>query len=108
MGYVVPTPAGSAFHGLKVSADGLLTYTKVGLSDNATVNITDGTHQQSLMGTDNDAAKGTSAGWTYDQVRVDDNKLTYYMDAAGHLVAKYFGEYSYAASSDGATRNWKP
>ena len=108
MGYVVPAPEGSAFHGLKASTDGLLTYTKIGLPENATVNMTDGSYIQSLMGTDNDAAKGTTVDWTYDQVRIDDNKLTYYMDANGHLVAKYFGEYSYAASSDGETRNWKP
>ena len=30
------------------------------------------------------------------------------MNSDGYLVAKYFGDFTYASSSDGATRNWKP
>ena len=107
------TVASSAFHGLKVDADGLLTYSRVFLTENATVNLSDGSGipisglSGLVAGTNNDAAKGTVSGQLYQQVRVDDIKLTYYLNADGYLVAKYFGDYSYAGQQDGATRNWK-
>lgn len=108
------TVASSAFHGLKVDNDGLLTYSRVFLTENATVELSDGSGipisglSGLVAGTNNDAAKGTLSGQLYQQVRVDDIKLTYYMNSDGYLVAKYFGDFTYASSSDGATRNWKP
>ena len=78
------TVASSAFHGLKVDADGLLTYSRVFLTENATVNLSDGSGipisglSGLVAGTNNDAAKGTVSGQLYQQVRVDDIKLTYY------------------------------
>jgi len=108
------TVASSAFHGLKVDSDGLLTYSRVFLTENATVELSDGSGipisglSGLVAGTNNDAAKGTLSGQLYQQVRVDDIKLTYFMNADGYLVAKYFGDFTYASSSDGATRNWKP
>ena len=108
------TVASSAFHGLKVDDDGLLTYSRVFLTENATVELSDGSGipisglSGLVAGTNNDAAKGTLSGQLYQQVRVDDIKLTYFMNADGYLVAKYFGDFTYASSSDGATRNWKP
>ena len=108
------TVASSAFHGLKVDDGGLLTYSRVFLTENATVELSDGSGipisglSGLVAGTNNDAAKGTLSGQLYQQVRVDDIKLTYYMNSDGYLVAKYFGDFTYASSSDGATRNWKP
>ena len=108
------TVASSAFHGLKVDDGGLLTYSRVFLTENAPVELSDGSGipisglSGLVAGTNNDAAKGTLSGQLYQQVRVDDIKLTYYMNSDGYLVAKYFGDFTYASSSDGATRNWKP
>ena len=108
------TVASSAFHGLKVDDGGLLTYSRVFLTENATVELSDGSGipisglSGLVAGTNNDAAKGTLSGQLYQQVRVDDIKLTYYMNSDGYLVAKYFGDFTDASSSDGATRNWKP
>ena len=111
----------SAFHGLqKDNATGLLTYTKIFLSGNESVILADsgipyngvddantGTANVYQRGVttelDDRRTPGTRA---YDGARFDKQKLTYYMNADGFLVARYFQDFTYNRGSDGQTRNW--
>lgn len=121
----------SAFHGLKVerrsgeTTEGTLTYTKTLMTDpNASVTLADyGTPYNGI----DDANAGTANAYNrtliseqgttlddgrtpssraYDGVRFDNNKLTYYMDANGFLVARYFADFTYNVGQDGNVRNY--
>ncbi len=48
----------------------------------------------------------TPGSRAYDGVRFDNNKLTYYMNADGFLVARYFEDFTYNSGATGNTRNY--
>ena len=116
----------SAFHGLKVdrtigSADeGKLIYTKTFLNASVTVDLADsGVPYNGVddanSGTANAYQRGTSTELSdrrtpgtraYDGVRFDIVKLTYFMDADGFLVARYFQDFTYNTGSNGQTKNY--
>jgi hypothetical protein len=114
----------AAFHGLRVdregAKDGLLTYSKVLLSSGESVTLADygvpyngiddanaGTANAYIRGSSTELDdRRTPGGRKYDGARFDGNKLTYYMNADGFLVARYFAEYTYNSGSAGQTRNW--
>ena len=114
----------AAFHGLRVERegtnDGVLTYTKVLLSGGESVSLADyGVPYNGIddanAGTANAYIRGsaeelddrrTPGGRKYDGARFDGNKLTYYMNSDGFLVARYFAGFTYNAGSAGQTRNW--
>ena len=118
-----------ALHALTVSDNGLLTYKKIMLSSDESVTLTDGDGLtygglQSLIdnvdnsdNSINESQKGVDEtsveSWqnnsgkrALDQTHFDSNKLTYYMDANGNLVARYLKDFTYN-NKTGATRNWK-
>ena len=127
--------AQSAFHGLKVERrtfandgqidEGILTYTKAFMSDpNVAINLADyGTpyngvddantgdanqYNRTLISNQGtELADGRTPGSrAYDGVRFDNSKLTYYMNADGFLVARYFADFTYNTGSAGNTRNY--
>lgn len=118
-----------AFHGLKKDSTGLLTYTKVLLSSDESVDITTGEGisygglkdlQDNVDNNGdniNESAKGVSEGSAsylnnrgkrnYDQIRFDENKLIHFMNADGFLVARYLKDFTFNENVTGVTRNWK-
>jgi hypothetical protein len=42
----------------------------------------------------------------YDQIRFDKDKLIYFMNADGFLVARYLKDFTFS-NTNGATRNWR-
>ena len=119
-----------AFHALNRTDDGLLTYTRIFLNSDEQVHVTDGSGfayggieelEQNLLNdgttkvneTVRTTAEVPTESWQndkrkrkYEQSRFDDNKLSYYMDEDGFLVARYLGDFHYD-NKDGAVRNWK-
>jgi hypothetical protein len=118
-----------AFHGLKKDSTGLLTYTKVLLSSDESVSLTEGTGfayggLQDLQDNLNNAGENinlsrkdldeseisghqnNSGKRSYDQTRLDKDKLVYFMNVDGYLVARYLKDFTFS-ERNGATRNWK-
>lgn len=118
-----------AFHGLKKDSTGLLTYTKVLLSSDESVSLTEGTgfaygglqdlqdnldnagENMNLSRKDLDESgisghQNNSGKRSYDQTRLDKDKLVYFMNADGYLVARYLKDFTFS-ERNGATRNWK-
>lgn len=118
-----------AFHGLKKDSTGLLTYTKVLLSSDESVSLTEGTGfaygglQDLQDNLDNEGVnmnlsrkdldesgisghQNNSGKRSYDQIRFDKDKLCYIMSVDGYLIAKYLKDFTYS-ETNGATRNWK-
>ena len=60
-----------------------------------------GTTPDGVLSYENDIGKRS-----YDQIRFDENKLFYYMNEQGYLVARYLKNFIYG-SQTGATRNWR-
>ena len=113
-----------AFHGLRKDADGLLYYTKAHFAGSDSVDLTDGTDiafggiEDVDAGTKNSSVKGTTDSGIsehennggakyYDGSRFDNNKLKYYLNSNGFLVARYMNDYVSNDGQDGATENWK-
>ena len=117
----------SAFHGLKINRvvgdpkEGNLTYTKAYINDpSVSVDLADyGVPYNGIddadSGTGNATARGdttelsdrrTPGSRAYDGVRFDNKKLTYYINASGFLVARYFSDFTYNVGQDGNTRNY--
>ena len=112
----------SAFHGLKRDEDGLLTYTKIPFRSNETVNLSDfaiaydglddlntGRANEAQRGTqeeNRDQYESNGGARAYDGARFDSNKVTYFMNDNGFLVARYFSDFSYNVGQNGQTRNW--
>jgi hypothetical protein len=118
-----------AFHGLKKDSSGLLTYTKVLMASDDSVSVTEGdgiayggledlqinldkngdNNNLTLKGITPDtvlAYENDIGKRSYDQIRFDENKLFYYMNEQGYLVARYLKNFIYE-SQTGATRNWR-
>lgn len=118
-----------AVHGLTREDDGLLKYTRVYLSSDESFQVSDGSgfaygglDDIALNLTNDGTAVNTTVkntaeagleSWQndkttrqYEQIRMDDNQLSYYMNEDGFLVARYNADYPYA-NSNGAVRNWK-
>ncbi len=118
-----------AVHGLTREDDGLLKYTRVYVNSDESFQVSDGSGfayggledlalNQTNDGTAVNATNRATAevpteSWQndkrtrqYEQVRLDDNQLSYYMNGDGFLVARYNADYPYN-NKDGAVRNWK-
>lgn len=118
-----------AFHGLKKDSSGLLTYTKILMASDESVSLTEGdgiayggledlqTNLDKNGENNNLTLKGNTPDGvlsyendigkrSYDQIRFDENKLFYYMNEQGYLVARYLKNFIYG-SQTGATRNWR-
>ena len=118
-----------ALHVLDVDDDGILYYKKVYMSGEESIRINSGEGfayngiedlEENLDGSEvnvNASLKGyTESGRqqyetdrgdrAFDQMRMDKNKLIYYMNSDGELVARYNQNYTYAATQNGATENW--
>jgi len=119
----------AAVHTLRKDDTGILYYTKVKFfGDSGTINLSNGqgfpysveqvetglaTDEQTLHNT---IPLLTDEGTTvrdynylhrnYDQIKVDQKKVTYYVNEIGFLVARYDANYSYSATQNGATANW--
>lgn len=110
------------FHGLKKDEDGLLTYTKIPFRSSDTVQLADfGVPYDGLDDVNIGRANGTQRGVVesgrtqgqtdggaraYDGARFDNNKLTYFMNDEGFLVARYFINFTYNVGQDGQTKNY--
>ena len=118
-----------AFHALTREDDGLLKYTRVYLASDESVQVADGSafaygglehlEENKLNNGDpvNESVRATAEvpteSWQFDkrarqyeQSRFDDNRLSYYINEDGWLVARYLADYPYD-NKDGALRNWK-
>ena len=118
-----------AFHGLKKDSTGLLTYTKVLLSSDEEVEVTTGEGisyggledlqknldnaganiNASIKGVDEaniNSSQNNSGKRNYDSIRFDQDKLVYFMNADGFLVARYLKDFTFS-DTNGATRNWR-
>jgi hypothetical protein len=119
-----------AIHALKVIDDGLLIYTKVKYNSNETFNATtgegfayggledleenvlaDGTTNanSSIRGVNENVASylNNKGKRNYDQIRFDKDKLTYYINADGFIVARYLENYTYPKNSNGQQENYR-
>lgn len=117
------------FHGLKKDSTGLLYYTKVSVSSDDVIEVTtgEGLSYGGLADLENNkdnsnvsinlSQKGVTEGVAshlndrgkrnYDQIRFDTNPLTHFMNADGFLVARYFKNFTFSTTTNGATRNWR-
>ena len=106
-----------AMHSLSRDADGLLTYTKVLWNSNEEINMSNGAGQaytgveEFIEGKNNEGewhnktrridshpsaeVKTDSKYRTYEQVRFDHQKLTYFINSRGFLVARYVQDYTH-------------
>lgn len=82
--------AAKAFHGFIRDDEGKLIYDKVEMNTSSRVFITDGSV---LDETPNDTEK--APGESYDQWLLDSDKLNFYIDDDGFLVARVFESYTY-------------
>jgi len=119
-----------AFHGLKKDSTGLLIYTKVPLSSDEEVEVTTGEGlsyggledlqknldnaganiNASIKGVDEaniTSSQNNSGKRNYDSIRFDQDKLVYFMNADGFLVARYLKDFTFSNTTNGATRNWR-
>mgnify|MGYP001342335190 CR=1 FL=1 len=110
-----------AYHALSRDADGLLTYTKVKLNGNETVELTndkgfayngledmlegktdDGTDynmwQTGTSETGRESHETNVSNRNHEQFRFDNLKLFYFLNSNGKLVARYKNDYVYAAT----------
>jgi len=118
-----------AFHGLKKDSTGLLTYTKVLLSSDEEVEVTTGEGisyggledlqknldnaganiNASIKGVDEaniNSSQNNSGKRNYESIRFDQDKLVYFMNDDGFLVARYLKDFTFS-NTNGATRNWR-
>ena len=118
-----------AFHGLKRDSTGLLSYTKLLLSSDESVSLTEGTGfayggledlednldnsginiNESRKDLDESGISGhqnNSGKRSYAQTRLDKDKLVYFMNADRFLIARYLKDFTFS-DENGATRNWK-
>jgi hypothetical protein len=118
-----------AIHAFNVIDDGLLVYTKVKFNSNESFMATDGqgfayggledleanvlndgitnanTSQklsENLASYLNDKGKRQ-----YDQLKFDNNKLTYYINTDGFIVARYLENYTYPKNANGVEENYR-
>jgi hypothetical protein len=118
-----------AIHAFNVIDDGLLVYTKVKFNSNESFMATDGqgfayggledleanvlndgitnanTSQklsENLASYLNDKGKRQ-----YDQLKFDNNKLTYYINTDGFIVARYLENYTYPKNANGVQENYR-
>ena len=119
-----------AIHGLKRDSTGLLIYTKVPLSSDEEVEVTTGEGisyggledlqknldnaganiNASIKGVDEaniNSSQNNSGKRNYDSIRFDQDKLVYFMNADGFLVARYLKDFTFSNTANGVTRNWR-
>ena len=118
-----------AIHAFNVIDDGLLVYTKVkfnsnesfmatdgqgfaygGLEDLETNVLNDGTTSANTIQklSENVASYLNDKGKRkYDQLKFDNNKLTYYINTDGFIVARYLENYTYPKNANGVEENYR-
>lgn len=111
-------PSQFAMHALTRDADGLLTYTKVLWNGSETIDLStgaglafsgveefvqgansEGTKHNETRIIDENASTDTQTNLKnrqYEQVRFDGQKLTYFINSQGFLVARYVQDYSHS------------
>ena len=118
-----------AIHALYRDETGLLKYKKVLIGGNESININNGegfayasidalesaldgaggNANESQWGVDESGREQhqTNSGTrAYEQMVLDRDKITFYLNSNGELVARHIQNYAYAAAQDGATENW--
>jgi hypothetical protein len=118
-----------ALHVLHRDDTGLLTYKKVYFNSTEAISINSGNGfafggieeleanmdasnnniNESQYGLDESGRlqhQTNSGDRAYEQMRFDKNKLTYFLNSDGNIVARFNHNFEYAAAQDGATENW--
>jgi hypothetical protein len=118
-----------AIHAFNVIDDGLLVYTKVKFNSNESFMATDG-EGLAYGGLEDLEANVLNDGITnantsqklsenlasylndkgkrkYDQLKFDNNKLTYYINTDGFIVARYLENYTYPKNANGVQENYR-
>jgi hypothetical protein len=118
-----------AIHAFNVIDDGLLVYTKVKFNSNESFMATDG-EGLAYGGLEDLEANVLNDGITnantsqklsenlasylndkgkrkYDQLKFDNNKLTYYINTDGFIVARYLENYTYPKNANGVEENYR-
>lgn len=119
-----------AAHALTITDEGLLVYTKVKLNSDDSFNVTNGEGfayggledlEKNTMNDGvtnvNTSEKGISENLasylndkgnrSFDQLRFDKDKLTYYINSDGFLVARYLKNFTYPKNANGQEENYR-
>jgi hypothetical protein len=117
------------FHGLRKDSTGLLYYNKTSVNSEDSVEVTTGeglsyggladlennkdNSNASINLSQNGVTEGVASHLNdrgkrnYDQIQFQTNPLTYFMNETGFLVARYFKNFTFSETANGATRNWR-
>ena len=119
----------AAIHVLHRDETGLLTYKKVYVQGNETIELNSGegfafgSLDALLAGVDASGNNINESQWrvdesgqeyyednvgnrAFEQMSISRDKITYYLNSDGNLVARHEQNFTYAATQDGATENW--